>query len=220
MGIIYLIKHKASGRCYVGQTMGSLRARINKHRNNDGCPYIHNALNHYGLDSFEVSEIGWAADRDVLNTLEREFIGQFQSAYPHGFNLRTSGDGSYHHSTSKAKIAAKAKEQFKSAVTREASAVCRGAKPFTVYCRFSGAVMWTGVNKQQCARELGLEPSAIRAMLASPTRSSRGFVAKLDADNRPILLDADLTFYRQQINLASGNGLPCPTWQELFVRIA
>jgi len=65
MGIIYLIKHKASGRCYVGQTMGSLRARINKHRNNDGCPYIHNALNHYGLDSFEVSEIGWAEERAV-----------------------------------------------------------------------------------------------------------------------------------------------------------
>lgn len=45
--------------------MGSLRARINKHRNNDGCPYIHNALNHYGLDSFEVSEIGWAEERAV-----------------------------------------------------------------------------------------------------------------------------------------------------------
>jgi group I intron endonuclease len=220
MGIIYLIRHKESGKCYVGQTVGTLKARLNKHRNSSGCPYIHNAIKHYGQEAFEVKELGCATDRDVLNLLEREFIAQYCSAYPEGYNLRTTGDGSYHHSASKAKISAKAKEQFADAETRNKAATSRGSKPFTVYCKHSGNVLWSGVNKQECFRHLKLLPSALRHMLSSPTRSSKGCVAKYDCDPRPILLDSDLTYYRQQISLAAGNGLHCPAWQDLFVRIA
>jgi hypothetical protein len=88
MGIIYLLTHKETGRKYVGQTTQSLRVRLNKHRNVNGCPYIFNAIAKYGLEAFKVEEIGWSLDKEVLDVLETELIDQHQSSYPQGL---TSG---------------------------------------------------------------------------------------------------------------------------------
>lgn len=216
MGIIYLLTHKESGRKYVGQTYQSMTARLNKHRNDKGCPYIHNAIAKYGMDAFEVKEVGWATEKDVVDLLETELIEQHQSAYPQGFNLRTTGQGVWHHEDTRKKIALKAKEQFSSVDARNASALARGAKPFTVFCRNTGKVLWSGVNKRACADTLKMSTQDLRNILNSPTRSSKGCVAKYDADPRPVLLSQDLAFYRQEICKAAASGYDCPTWQDLF----
>lgn len=220
MGIIYLITHRESGKKYVGQTIRPLSERLAKHRHSPGCPYLYNALTKFGMDAFEVRELGWANDRDVLDILETQFIEQYQTAYPEGYNLRTTGKGVYHHATTKEKISAKAKAQFLSSAAREQASLLRGSQPFTVYCRETGQPLWNGVNKTACAQQLGINRSSLRNMLNSPTRSAKGCVAKYDADTRPVLLAADLALYRQEFCTAAANGYPCPTWQEVFQRIA
>ena len=177
MGIIYLLTHKETGRKYVGQTYQTLAARLNKHRNVNGCPYLHNAIVKYGIGAFDVQEIGWATDTDVLDTLETEFIEQYKSAYPDGFNLRTAGQGVWHHEDTRKKIALKAKEQFSSVDVRNASALARGAKPFKVVSKATGETIWLGCNMRECERATGLIPSTIRRLLNGKAKSSKGMTA-------------------------------------------
>jgi hypothetical protein len=177
MGIIYLLTHKETGRKYVGQTTQSLRVRLNKHRNVNGCPYIFNAIAKYGLEAFKVEEIGWSLDKEVLDLLETELIDQHQSSYPQGFNLRTAGQGVWHHEDTRKKIALKAKEQFSSVDVRNASALARGAKPFKVVSKATGETVWLGFNVSECERVTGICKSTIRRLLNGKAKSSKGLTA-------------------------------------------
>jgi hypothetical protein len=185
MGIIYKLTHIESGKSYIGQTKGELRVRLNGHKSKNGCPYISQAIQKYGMDAFQVSVLAEAETKPELNTLEVKYIKEFNTTYPNGYNLRNGGDGSYHNEESKKKIAQKAKEQFSSIEVRNQSSLARGGVPFVVRELRSGSVMYEGTNKTEACRQLGIHRSSFQKVLRGKSITVNGFVAKYASDSSP-----------------------------------
>jgi len=91
--IIYLIRHKESGKCYVGQTIQKLNERIRHHfkKSAKSCPALAAAIRKYGKESFEVLEVAQASCQDELNQLEQYYITHYNSISPFGYNLEFGG---------------------------------------------------------------------------------------------------------------------------------
>lgn len=93
--IIYLIRNKISGKCYIGQTIGSLHERWLKHvstaRGKCRIP-IALAIRSYGKENFEVSLLDRASSLEELNNLESQYIKQYGSMVPRGYNLQVGGN--------------------------------------------------------------------------------------------------------------------------------
>ena len=75
---IYCIRHKASGKSYVGSSV-DMRARVNHHFNmlRRGChfnPHLQAAFAKYGADAFEAKTLRVVDDRDGLHVEEQEFL--------------------------------------------------------------------------------------------------------------------------------------------------
>jgi len=105
MGIIYLIKNKIDGKCYVGQTIRTLEKRWSEHcKPNDECIALRNAIQKYSPKNFDVSVIMITTD-DLLNELEQENIIKYNSLYPNGYNIQTGGSkGKKHCAESREKM--------------------------------------------------------------------------------------------------------------------
>jgi len=91
--IIYCIKNKINGKCYIGQTVGNLEKRIKRHLKEKGCPLIYRALNKYGLENFEINIIEITHSIEELNQLEIFYIKKYNSLNPNGYNMTTGGLG-------------------------------------------------------------------------------------------------------------------------------
>jgi group I intron endonuclease len=89
--IIYKIQNKIDGKIYIGQTKKQLSRRIAEHILFDS--YIGKALRKYGIQSFEISVIDEAADRETLNDKELFWICFYDCKYPNGYNFTDGGDG-------------------------------------------------------------------------------------------------------------------------------
>lgn len=104
---IYKITNLINGKIYVGQSKDPTR-RWNEHKwdaFNPNCKEnsaIHRAFLKYGIDNFQFTIIGWFED---YNEKERQYIKEFNSLYPNGYNLTESGDepphsyGENHHNS-------------------------------------------------------------------------------------------------------------------------
>lgn len=101
--IIYCIKNKINGKCYIGQTIGNLEKRIKRHLKEKGCPLIHKALNKYGIDNFEINSIHITDSIEELNNLEIYYIKKYNSQIPNGYNITTGGLGGSKAHTQEAK---------------------------------------------------------------------------------------------------------------------
>lgn len=112
-GIIYLIRNKVNGKCYIGQTVrkggfnrrypysGKGIERVYKYhkRLNDknirGCNYhLLNSIEKYGFDAFEVDEkFDIAYSKEELNKLEYMYIEVYQCRNKnYGYNNRQGGN--------------------------------------------------------------------------------------------------------------------------------
>jgi group I intron endonuclease len=92
MGIIYLIKNNVNNKLYVGQTIRTLQKRWGEHCNpKDSCVALKNAIQKYSPENFTVSVIIEAHD-DLLDELEQNYIIQYNSLYPNGYNIQTGGN--------------------------------------------------------------------------------------------------------------------------------
>jgi hypothetical protein len=91
--LIYKIQNKINDKIYIGQTIRSLEKRIWRHLyKNSGCFAIHNALNKYGIENFDISIIKDGVETiEELNRLEQENIQKFNSMSPNGYNLNSGG---------------------------------------------------------------------------------------------------------------------------------
>ena len=96
-GYIYLIRNKANGKVYVGQTSCSIKIRWSKHRSDakriSRC-IIHSAIAKHGVDSFEVEELCRCPDAATLTESEKFFIwilGATKKSL--GYNLTYGGEG-------------------------------------------------------------------------------------------------------------------------------
>lgn len=111
MGDIYLIKNTVNQKCYVGQAAkytGQVNMKWGTHARwlshlreaftvgvKDRCTILNAALRKYGKDAFEVTTM-CECHLNELNAKEDEYIQQFNSMMPNGYNLRRGGvDGKY-----------------------------------------------------------------------------------------------------------------------------
>jgi len=87
---IYVIRHRRSGKCYVGQSV-NINRRWEEHRKGCGhSPALSGAFKKYGLDSFQF-EVLEVCGRDQLNEREGFWVKQLNSMSPNGYNLTTGG---------------------------------------------------------------------------------------------------------------------------------
>lgn len=106
---LYIITNTVNGKKYVGQTRASLHKRFINHcarKDERSQSYISNAIQKYGKENFIIEPLLEIDSQDVLNELESEFIAQFCTLSPNGYNLTTGGESPKLHDDTKAKIRA------------------------------------------------------------------------------------------------------------------
>lgn len=91
--IIYKITNKINGKLYIGQTTRTIERRFRDHCTSSKSA-ISLAISKYGKENFNIEVIYEASSLEELNIKEIEFIKQFNSISPNGYNLREGGDNS------------------------------------------------------------------------------------------------------------------------------
>lgn len=86
---IYLIRHRATGKAYVGQSI-HVTKRWADHRTAGGDTHLARAIRRHGPDAFDF-EILVTCPRADLNDLEAYFIDQCRTLSPRGYNLLSGG---------------------------------------------------------------------------------------------------------------------------------
>ena len=108
IGHLYVILNTATNKQYVGQTL-SHRKNHNKYRpfgyqgrfkdhvseavcntKKKQCMYLNNAIRSYGADVFRV-ELITTCPKDDLDRLEEQYIKEYDTLYPNGYNLTIGG---------------------------------------------------------------------------------------------------------------------------------
>lgn len=104
MGFIYKITNKENGMIYIGQTIQTLEDRWRQHRKKSStCLYLKRAFEKYGIDNFIFEMICCCHDTD-LDKLEIQYMAEFNSIVPNGYNLREGGNSGRHNEETKKKI--------------------------------------------------------------------------------------------------------------------
>lgn len=112
---VYKVTCLVNGKHYIGITARSIEERWPEHvgmsrYSKANRPFLH-AIRKYGAESFVVEAIFSALSRDAANEVEREFIAEYGSLHPGGYNLSTGGEG-----TVGRRLAAEAKANMSAAV--------------------------------------------------------------------------------------------------------
>lgn len=92
-GIIYKVLNKENGQVYIGATMGPLKQRCLDHteRSNRGeTNKFHQAINTYGPEAFEWTQIDTANSIDDLALKEKQYIFEYKSK-EEGYNSDIGG---------------------------------------------------------------------------------------------------------------------------------
>ncbi len=89
-GIVYLIKNKITGMCYIGKTIRKFSDRYwscdwQKYTTNN---YLKNSVNKHGINNFMlyILDMGINNDQQLLDT-ESKFIKQYNTLFPNGYNF-------------------------------------------------------------------------------------------------------------------------------------
>lgn len=102
MGCVYKAMNIVNGKWYIGKTVRNLKYRSKAHlyyADTGGGYAFHNALRKYGSENFKWEVLFASEDNSKLLEVEAEFIKQFRTLSPNGYNLTEGGRGSvgYHH---------------------------------------------------------------------------------------------------------------------------
>jgi group I intron endonuclease len=96
-GEIYVITNEVTRKCYVGQTVRSIALRFREHligRQDKNNLYIDRSIKKHGITNFSVCAIQEAFSREELDALEIQYIKEFETLAPQGYNLTEGGSGS------------------------------------------------------------------------------------------------------------------------------
>ena len=94
---IYLIWHKPTGKCYVGQTVMTVAERMCSHRskakNAKKCNEmaVTGAIRKHGWGEFDFATLEQCSNQDELNEAERYWINHYDCLAPHGYNIQAGG---------------------------------------------------------------------------------------------------------------------------------
>jgi len=97
-GFIYRIVNNINGKCYIGQTIGTVEHRFRRHiynanAKNEECKALEAAIRKYGVENFIVETI-LVCNEFELDDYEIAMIKQYDSLVDgYGYNLREGGDG-------------------------------------------------------------------------------------------------------------------------------
>lgn len=93
--VVYLLRNTTNGKCYVGKTVRTLKARWAQHvcraKSGEGAE-LHSDIRAYGADVFQRVVLSEALNIQALAQLEKFWIKQFRTIYPNGYNLTAGGD--------------------------------------------------------------------------------------------------------------------------------
>jgi len=68
--ILYKITNKINGKCYIGQTTGTLKERWRNHCRPTNCTALYRAIKKYGKDFFLVEDLASYTNLADLNNAE------------------------------------------------------------------------------------------------------------------------------------------------------
>jgi group I intron endonuclease len=85
-GLIYIARHKESGRVYVGQTV-RFEVRLKEHLRSPS--YFGNVMRKYGIEAFDYTQMSYPVD--WLDFWEAYWISNLNSLAPNGYNLTEGG---------------------------------------------------------------------------------------------------------------------------------
>lgn len=87
--IIYRMRNKNNGKCYVGQTIQKLTERVYDHSRENSV--IGQALRKYGREGFAVSVLQRCGTPEELDEAERYWIRKLRTLAPEGYNVHPGG---------------------------------------------------------------------------------------------------------------------------------
>lgn len=177
---LYKITNKTNGKIYIGQTRCSIFHRFYQHcMPSSKSTAIRNAIQKYGKHNFTIEEIGGANSQSELNYLEWFNIIKHNSLAPNGYNLIDGGwcsgkmsdevknkisiahKGRKHASLARQNMSNGSKGQIGGMMGKThklesniQNSLSNGGKFFKVFKKNS--LVWSGINKSQCARDLNL----------------------------------------------------------------
>jgi hypothetical protein len=95
-GIVYLVRNRISGKCYVGQTIHTLGTRWADHRakakRGSRCP-LHASIRKHGEEAFEVDVLEQVT-REELDAAEVRWAIKMNAFVPNGYTLKAGGGNS------------------------------------------------------------------------------------------------------------------------------
>jgi group I intron endonuclease len=97
MAVIYRIRNKQTGKCYIGETKHPdpyerWKQHIRNATRNKGCPALRDAIGKYGVESFVFEILIFCFEEDRFK-YEMEYIAKYNSMAPNGYNLTRGGEG-------------------------------------------------------------------------------------------------------------------------------
>ena len=98
MPYIYKIENKINNKVYIGKTLYTIQRRWKQHKDNSTKEYLKHlplyaAMQFYGINNFEISEVEEVKDFNILSEREQYWIKYYDS-YNKGYNCTLGGDGS------------------------------------------------------------------------------------------------------------------------------
>lgn len=105
MSQTYLVyKHTSPlGKSYIGQTFDYQR-RCDEHQRENKCSALFSAIKKYGWNNFKHEILKDGLTLDEANFWEKFYINKFNTISPNGYNIRTGGNNSLLHESTKIKI--------------------------------------------------------------------------------------------------------------------
>jgi len=108
--IIYKIVNKINGKIYIGQTRSSVAKRFNQHCESRNKTVIGMAIKKHGRVNFSISALLCnIKTQEEINIKEIEYISEYNSIAPIGYNVANGGNHSKLSDESKRKISLKLK---------------------------------------------------------------------------------------------------------------
>lgn len=102
-GYIYLYK-SPSGKCYIGQTIRSLKERAGKNGiNYENSKIFYRAILKYGIENFKVYILE-TVEINKLDEREKYYIKLYNTIQPNGYNIKKGGASSWNESKNEKRI--------------------------------------------------------------------------------------------------------------------